>query len=542
MFVLCGAVLRAVGRALSMVLKARQMRTRNPSWTGPLVLLACGHCAAFSLPHSRLPAQFSSSSRVPLPRLPHVALPPSAAVRAVPKAAAAIAVGGEADDERQRRRRTLTCCYGALCSLICVKAVVAQALPLMLVELMAQPERVAESLSTVAAGSAALEFLLLPAVAALSDTHGRRPLLLALPLLTVLLRMMVLVHSCLHTLLLSRVVVGALVNYFDAFCAVTAADLFSDDAEALASLEGKTAAAWGAAYAGGMLIGGRLLARGASALPATAAAGGGAAAAGAAAATATTTLRASGVWAAPWQLAGPFGAYAVSVGFALLALLFACGARETLPPARRARFSLRGSNPLGFLRLFRNGRLLAAFSAILALQTLHDGEGDVWQVYGADVHGWGTRQASLYGAAVGLASTAGGLLTGRSVRRLGTRAHTVLFVSSEGASNNRHLRDEPARGPGDAGRAARAARGPCGAGRARRAGALGAWAGGRRDGPVAWRRRLQTGRWCIRRRRGCVRRPRRASEAARPRRAARAGRPRSTGLSRRPGRGRRPLQ
>ena len=34
--------------------------------------------------------------------------------------------------------------------------------------------------------------------------------------------------------LLSRVIVGALVNWFDLFVAVTAADLFADDADALA--------------------------------------------------------------------------------------------------------------------------------------------------------------------------------------------------------------------------------------------------------------------------------------------------------------------
>ena len=52
----------------------------------------------------------------------------------------------------------------------------------------------------------------------------------------------------------------AQVNWFDLFVAVTAADLYADDAEALASLEGMSAAAWGAAFAGGMLLGGRLLA------------------------------------------------------------------------------------------------------------------------------------------------------------------------------------------------------------------------------------------------------------------------------------------
>ena len=91
------------------------------------------------------------------------------------------------------------------------------------------------------------------------------------------------------------------------------------------------------------------------------------------------------------RLFGPLGAYTVSTGFALLALGFALCAKETLQPKARVPFSVRGSSPLGFLRLFRSGKIVAALAMILALQTLHDGEGDVWQVYGGDVHGWGTR-------------------------------------------------------------------------------------------------------------------------------------------------------
>jgi hypothetical protein len=236
-------------------------------------------------------------------------------------------------------------------------------------------------------------------------------------------------------------------------------------AQALASLEGKTAAAWGAAYAGGMLLGGRLLARVSSAPELCGAVSG-----------------AMSAWSG-----GALRAYVASVGFGVVALGFALGARETLPRARRVRFSVRGSNPLGFLRLFRafwaapgrrtaaddglggggegeggstgeggseggsqggtaeraangaaggtgNGRLVAALAIILALQTVHDGEGDVWQVYGADVHGWQTRENALYGAAVGVASTTGGLLTGASVRRLGNRNHTLLWTLCTTAS------------------------------------------------------------------------------------------------------------
>ena len=54
-------------------------------------------------------------------------------------------VDGEAAESSRPRKpklwsRTLICSYAALCSLLCVKAVVAQALPLMLAELQSQPD------------------------------------------------------------------------------------------------------------------------------------------------------------------------------------------------------------------------------------------------------------------------------------------------------------------------------------------------------------------------------------------------------------------
>ena len=96
--------------------------------------------------------------------------------------------------------------------LIGVKAVVVQALPALLAEYSAEPGRVAELLGSIAAGSAMLEFALLPAVAALSDTLGRKPLLVALPALTAAFRLLVLLRPGLAALVLSRVVVGALVT------------------------------------------------------------------------------------------------------------------------------------------------------------------------------------------------------------------------------------------------------------------------------------------------------------------------------------------
>ena len=68
-------------------------------------------------------------------------------------------------------------------------------------------------------------------------------------------------------------------------------------------------------------------------------------------------------------------------------------------------------------------------------QALHDGEGDIWQLYAAGKRGWGTQANSYYGSAVGAATTAGGLLTGPSVRLLGAKMHSVWWTASTALSS-----------------------------------------------------------------------------------------------------------
>ena len=59
----------------------------------------------------------------------------------------------------------------------------------------------------------------------------------------------------------------------------------------------------------------------------------------------------------------------------------------------------------------------------------------MWQVFSADVRGWGVAQNAKYGAAIGVATTVGGLITGRSVRLLGNRLHTLAWTLSTALSN-----------------------------------------------------------------------------------------------------------
>jgi len=112
--------------------------------------------------------------------------------------------------------------------------------------------------------------------------------------------------------------------------------------------------------------------------------------------------------------------------------------RESRRPFSKRRLA-RESTPGGFISLFtkngKAGRRLALLSVILGLHALHDGEGDVWQVYSAEMRGWGTRANAAYGGLVGAASSAGGLLTGASVLHLGSKWHTIATTASTVLAN-----------------------------------------------------------------------------------------------------------
>ena len=115
--------------------------------------------------------------------------------------------------------------YLALFCLISVKAVTTQALPGVLAATLSQPERVAEALGAWTAIGAALEFASLPALGALSDSLGRRPMMLALAALTLVLRLAVVAAPCAAAVIASRVVVSSLVNGFLVLVAASVSDL-----------------------------------------------------------------------------------------------------------------------------------------------------------------------------------------------------------------------------------------------------------------------------------------------------------------------------
>lgn len=306
---------------------------------------------------------------------------------------------------RAERTHILSLCAALTC-VVCAEAVVSQALPLVLGASIGSSVQVSEALARITSIGAAVDFAMLPVVGSLSDVHGRRPLLLLLPFVALCLRITAVVSPTAPVLVMSRMFMGAIVSAYFLLVGTSCADLFQGDSASLAAIEGRTAACWGIAYALGMFIGGQILA-------------GAVATKVAASVTGVSSIR---------------SVYGVSALLALSGLGFALvGARETLSPDMRRPFSklrlARESTPGGFLSLFtrkgKAGRQIAFLALILGLHALHDGEGDVWQVYSIEMRGWGTRANAAYGGLLGAASSAGGLLTGVSVMRLGGKWHTI---------------------------------------------------------------------------------------------------------------------
>ena len=120
--------------------------------------------------------------------------------------------------------------------------------------------------------------------------------------------------------------------------------------------------------------------------------------------------------------------------------VIACVSRfpETLPASRRRREGFdvrRGFQPFVFLNLFRRGQVFSKLNVVVLLQNLTNGMGDLWQVLARELRNWGAAACGRYAALVGVASMAGTLLTGPSIRRLGPRGHTCASTSASVVSS-----------------------------------------------------------------------------------------------------------
>jgi DHA1 family tetracycline resistance protein-like MFS transporter len=256
------------------------------------------------------------------------------------------------------------------------------------------PANVALLLGRIGSASAFAEVLLSASFGKLADAIGRKPILLGAPLVTVLARSFVVVHPSLNVLVGARLITTLAVPMYWLAYQASMADVFGRNSTRLAILGSRVQAGMGLGYAISSFVGGALAAR---------------------------DIRL---------------AYAASctLGCCVIASV-SLGLRETLAKERRRPFAWKGTSPLAFTRLFGRGALSAKLNAVVLLQSLTNGMGDLWQVLARELRGWGASQCGNFAAIAGLATMGGTLLTGPSIRRFGARGHTVASTMSSAVAS-----------------------------------------------------------------------------------------------------------
>jgi len=206
---------------------------------------------------------------------------------------------------------------------VLANAVIASALPKALrLAMGGDLVKTATALGSFGSLAALVDILITPQLGRLSDTIGRKPLLLAAPCLALLLRASVAAFPCVPLLVAVRVLGGMISATYMVSLRAALADGHRHDAPTLVGRLGLISAASGGAYAFGMFAGGQL---------------------------ASVRLR------LPYLVAAS--------SLALLLPLVSVCFKETLPPEQRVPFKPSPAG-LGFVKLFSSGPTLRGLCSV----------------------------------------------------------------------------------------------------------------------------------------------------------------------------------
>ena len=244
--------------------------------------------------------------------------------------------------------------------------------------------KTATTLGQLGSCAALLDILITPQLGRLSDSIGRKPILIAAPCVGCLCRAAVATRPFTPMLVAIKVTGGVISATYMVALKAALADRHKNDAATLTGKLGLVSAASGGAYAIGSMAGGALVAR---------------------------------------HLSYPYLASAILLG--TLVPLVALTLVETLPPSQRIAYRPR-EPAVGFLRLFRNGPTLRGLVTVNSLQQVSVSMGDTWQVFARELRGWDSAQCGLFGSLTGLGGMFTSLMVRGSVRILGTRGHTLV--------------------------------------------------------------------------------------------------------------------
>jgi len=247
----------------------------------------------------------------------------------------------------------------------------------------------AEILALVAAASALFEIVISPVVGALSDTFGRKPMLLGTFAAVALVQSITALSPTVQSIAVSKFVCSLVSGLFFLTSGAILADSYQ-------SSPGKLAASTGLLTA--LIFGGS----------------------------------SCGVFVSTRLPPATCSTYVCSAAAALLSLLYATlFVRESVPAKRRVPFVLKSISPLSGFRLLRLSRRARNLTLLLALSLQPLFMGDVLQVYMIDQ--WKLQTAAVMQLVMlrQIAGMAANSVSGKLIGMLGVRSFAAIAFSSE---------------------------------------------------------------------------------------------------------------
>merc|ERR1719272_91478 len=250
--------------------------------------------------------------------------------------------------------------------------------------------QIAQVLASWTSSVGIVEFIISPTVGRLSDQYGRKMFLMTGPMISVVLKLNAYFNPSLNSLMLQRVVSGATTTVSGStVCGASLSDMATSPAELAQSL-GSMGTAAGCGVLMGPLLGGTVAAR-----------------------------------------YGPQSVLLLGAGIsAVQVLLVQSQVQETLVAENSKAFdwSAPFANPLSFLKLFKQSRVLTTFCLAGALQCCCEGKvvSDTNALYLIADAKFSIQKRSFWLACFGACMALAGRLSKLTLSSLGTKGHTTL--------------------------------------------------------------------------------------------------------------------
>ena len=241
-------------------------------------------------------------------------------------------------------------------------------------------------LTAVASTSAAAEIALSPIIGGLSDSFGRKPVLLGTLCCALLANLAAAISPSVPLVVLSKFVASIVVGFFFLAGGAFLADNYRQTPKRLAAVSGVLFALVNLGFSLGIALSG-----------------------------------------APFIPSSLQGKYACSVGMCTLALLVASfGVRESLPAEKREAFKARSFNPLAFTRLLSASPRMRSLGILTALASAPMFMGDVLQVFA--IRQWELTQPQVVQlfTGVALSGVLANVFGGTLIKALGIRPFNLV--------------------------------------------------------------------------------------------------------------------